>query len=126
MISYKTVCYVRDTPVPVEMTFEGENPFEIVFTFYVDGGATVWHFDKGLLDGLVQDGVSGEGDVQFLNVDHCVSMRLTSHEGTAIIEMDPCAIEEFLAEVDASPELEFAGVSISDDEIYGWLGDEAA
>ena len=124
MISFKTFCYASGMPIPVEMTFSGENPYEVAFTFHQGLTQTTWLFDKCLLDELVETGTAGEGDVQFIDIDHNVNMRISSHEGVAIVEFDPCSIEEFLEQIEASPEMEYAGVSISDDEIYGWL-DEA-
>jgi hypothetical protein len=126
MITYKTLCVANDMPIPVEMKFEGIDPYSVHFVFHTSGAEVRWDFSKELLDDVMKDGVSGEGDVKFLAIDHNILMTLSSPEGEAMLELDPCNIEEFLSLVDSSPEMEYAKVEITDDEIYGWLGDEAA
>jgi hypothetical protein len=111
------------------MIFEGKDPYTIEFAFHVGSGeVTKWSFSKDLLDELEDNEFSGEGDVHFeLNDEnHKLYMSLSSPEGFVLLEFDPCSVEAFVDEVNCSPELEFATVDISDEEIFGWLDGEAA
>jgi hypothetical protein len=130
MINYKSIAYISSSiPVPVEMIFEGQDPYTVEFAFHVGcGEVTRWNFAKELLDELEDNFFSGEGDVHFEldENEHKLYMSLSSPEGFVILEFDPCSVESFLDEINFSPEFEMAGVNITDEEIYGWLGDEAA
>jgi hypothetical protein len=128
MISLKTVAYADGTPIPTEMIFEGQDPYTVVFVFHHGGEAVKWTFAKELLDDLENNDNTGDGDVQF-ELDegtHKLSMAICSPEGFLVLEFDPCAVDEFLEEVNYSPEFAHATMEITDDEIYGWLEDEAA
>lgn len=126
MIALKGLAFCENLPIPTEMIFTGEDPYTIQFLFHHQGAVTAWSFSKELLDALSEDMAAGDGDVRFeLNEDeHKVYMHLRSPEGAVSLEFDPCLIEEFLEEVDFSPEFAHAQVEITDDEIYGWLGAE--
>jgi hypothetical protein len=127
MINLKTVGYANGVPIPTEMIFEGQDPYTVEFVFH-HGGETKWTFSKVLLDELESNDHTGDGDVQF-ELDegtHVLSMAICSPEGFLVIEFDPCAVDEFLEEVNYSPEFAHAEMEITDDEIYGWLGGEVA
>lgn len=129
MINLKTVAYANGVPIPTEMIFEGQDPYTVEFVFHHGGVETKWTFAKELLDGLEFNDNTGDGDVQF-GLDegpHILYMAISSPEGELVIEFDPCAVDEFLEEVNYSPEFTHAAMEITDDEIYGWLeGEEAA
>ncbi len=130
MINLKTVAYADGVPIPTEMIFEGQDPYTVEFVFHTSSSTeTKWTFAKELLDDLESNDNTGDGDVQF-ELDegaHILSMAISSPEGYAVVEFDPCAVDEFLDEVNHSAEYAHAAVHISDDEIYGWLeGEEAA
>lgn len=132
MISFKTLGYVNgNAPVPVEMIFDAEDPFAIKFVFYTSGWANeqqTWLFDKTLLDELESENAAGQGDVMFeLDEEaHILTMQLTSNSGSAVVEFDPCSVEDFMDEVNASDEFCNASFEISDDMINALLNGEAA
>ncbi len=128
MINLKTVAYAGDVPIPTEMIFEGQDPYTVEFIFHNGGDEVHWSFAKELLDELESNDFSGDGDVHFEldEAHHSLTMTLSSPEGFVVIEFDPCSVDEFLEEVNFSPEFENAGIALTDDEIYGWLGGEVA
>jgi hypothetical protein len=128
MISFKSVAYAGSVPIPVEMVYEGNDPYTMEFVFHHAGREVRWAFSKELLDALENDFTSGDGDVHFEHDDkaHILYMSLSSPEGYLIVEFDPCAVEEFMDEVNFSSEFLDATVEITDERIYAWLGGEAA
>jgi hypothetical protein len=124
MISFKSVAFYGEVPIPVEMEFRGEDPYAIGFTFHHGGMSTKWEFSKELLDDLENNDTTGDGDVRFEldEREHRLHMHLSSPEGSLSLEFDPCAVDEFLEEVNYSSEFAHATVDITDEEIYGWLG----
>ncbi|QIN94190.1 hypothetical protein PP459_gp043 [Streptomyces phage Wakanda] len=128
MINFKSVAFHGEIPIPTEMVFKGEDPYSVQFIFHHGGIETTWDFSKELLDALEDNPTAGDGDVKFEldEGEHTLYMHLSSPEGCLTLEFDPCAVEEFLEEVNFSSELVHAEMEITDEEIYGWLGGEVA
>ncbi len=97
--SFTAKLIVGDSTLPVatSLFYSPEDPYAVIAKFEAEGEVTEWTFDRGLLDaGLT--GEAGLGDVRVWldELTDDILLRLTSPEGSALIQLPYKAIKGFL------------------------------
>lgn len=96
MISLQTEVVTRNGNIPLEMSYCDDDPAAVTFTFLSEGKEVQWVFARDLLKEFLDEGISGEGDVQFLLVENQVRMDLSSPEGKGYILLEEDIVQEFV------------------------------
>lgn len=106
-----------NTDIPVELYWDEEDPFYVVFTFHNPGGQEVdWDISRDLLIEALMGEVAGEMDVILSVGAGLLCMILTTPDGQAVITFNAREIEDFIEET-------LQALDLGEEDVEGALED---